>query len=63
MYIIKHKEFKNYYGGSKQLKKDDCHFHMVMRKDEATRLSKIQAKRLLNKKKHPSNFRIIEVID
>ena len=58
-YLIKHKEFKNYYAGSP--KQQDKHFHMVMPKKEATRLTKEEAKNLLKKKKYPENYKIVEV--
>lgn len=61
MYLIKHKEFKNYYAGEPKLEKGDTHFHMVVNKNEATRLSKTQANNLLKKKKYPKRFKIVEV--
>lgn len=60
-YLIQHKEFKNYYAGSKKLEDDDTHFHMVKRKVEATRLTKREATSLLNKKTYPKRYKIIEV--
>ena len=59
MYLIKHKEFENYYAGTPKQK--DKHFHMVLTKDEATRLKKVDANNLLKKKTHPENYELVKV--
>jgi hypothetical protein len=59
MYLIKHKEFKNYFAGSP--KQRDKHFHMVLERDEATRLTKVEAMNLLKKKVHPENYELVVI--
>lgn len=59
MYLIRHKEFRNYYAGVPKQK--DKHFHMVATKDEATRLEKKEAINLLKKKAHPENYELVKV--
>lgn len=59
MYLIKHKEFKNYFAGSPRQR--DKHFHMVLERDEATRLTKVEAMNLLKKKVHPENYELVVI--
>lgn len=59
MYLIKHKEFKNYFAGSPRQR--DKHFHMVLERDEATRLTKDEAMNLLKKKVHPENYELVVI--
>lgn len=59
MYLIKHKEFKNYFAGTPRQR--DKHFHMVLKRDEATRLTKDEAMNLLKKKVHPENYELVVI--
>ena len=59
MYLIKHKEFKNYFAGSPRQR--DKHFHMVLERDEATKLTKDEAMNLLKKKVHPKNYELVVI--
>ena len=58
-YYIRHKEFGNYFAGTP--KQNYKRFHMVVNKDEATKLTKKEAMNLLKKKTHPENFELVEV--